>query len=154
MAKLLSEVLFAKVGALAGSAGMDAGDLAVLVLERVMHGPKPLVVKRESPRLSTGGALATYLKSHAPYGEAARIARECAVTPVVVSKWAGGVKPVPARRCMQLERITLGFVRCEDQRRDLPWHRVPDPEWPWHEAGRPWCDEPARPAHTPSPATA
>ena len=65
--------------------------------------------------------LSQYLQT-AGRGEAARIARELGVKPVVVSRWQSGVKPVPMERCAPLERLTDLKVR--------RWHLRPDD---WHE---------------------
>ena len=39
----------------------------------------------------------------------------------LVSQWRTGVRQVPAERCIAIEQITGGAVRCEDLRPDLPW---------------------------------
>lgn len=57
----------------------------------------------------------------------------------VVSNWRARGN-VSAEGCADIERATAGAVVCEELRPDLPWHRVADAEWPWHQAGRPLID--------------
>lgn len=68
--------------------------------------------------------LSQYLQS-AGRGEAARLARELGVKPVVVSRWQSGAKPVPTDRCAPLERLTELKVR-RWHLRPLDWHEI----WP------------------------
>lgn len=63
--------------------------------------------------------LKTYVD--AERGNAARLACELSVSPVMVSQWASGTKAVPAERCPVIERATSGAVRCEELRPDVPW---------------------------------
>lgn len=39
-----------------------------------------------------------------------------------------------------LEWATQGQCTCEELNPNLPWARIPDPEWPWHPGGRPVVD--------------
>lgn len=55
-----------------------------------------------------------------PRGEAARIARELGVHPVMVSQWAAG-KEIPVARCAPLERAISGPVKRWDMR-PHDWH--------------------------------
>jgi len=61
-------------------------------------------------------SLSTYLSSQR--GRAIALARQLGVHPVVVSAWRRGIKPVPAARCLAIERATNGAVT----RRDLRPH--------------------------------
>lgn len=54
--------------------------------------------------------------------------------------WFNTDRPVPEERCPSIERATNGQVSCEELRRDVAWHRVPDKAWPWHRRGRPTID--------------
>jgi DNA-binding transcriptional regulator YdaS (Cro superfamily) len=68
--------------------------------------------------------LRTYL-TNAERGAAATLARQIGVSPVMVSQWAGGVKPTPTERCADIEKATEGAVKRWDLRPD-DWHRI----WP------------------------
>ncbi|OQS36662.1 hypothetical protein B0T40_09715 [Chromobacterium haemolyticum] len=46
------------------------------------------------------------------------VARRFELTPWAVSKWRSRV---PADRCIELEKLTQGKVRCEDLRPDIDW---------------------------------
>ena len=50
-----------------------------------------------------------------------------------------GWTTIPADRCPDIERGTLGLWPCEKLRPDVRWARVPDPTWP-HPDGRPCID--------------
>lgn len=52
------------------------------------------------------------------------LAAHLEVTPAAVSQWCSGERRVPAERCLQIERATLGRVRCEELRPDIDWSRV------------------------------
>ncbi len=54
-------------------------------------------------------------------GDGSRLARKLGVSPVLVSQWRNGVRPVPADRCPDIERATNGVVMCEDLRPDVDW---------------------------------
>ena len=56
-----------------------------------------------------------------PRGEAARLARVLGVPFALMSQWRGGQRPVPARRCPDIEAATNGAVRCEELRPDVRW---------------------------------
>jgi DNA-binding transcriptional regulator YdaS (Cro superfamily) len=62
--------------------------------------------------------LLTYLS--AP-GRGSSLARDLAISPVLISQWRNGIRPVPAERCPAIERATGGAVRCEDLRPDVDW---------------------------------
>jgi len=69
--------------------------------------------------------LRTYL-STAPRGTAAAIARAVNVSPVMVTQWASGEKPVPVARCLGIERATEGRVTRKDLRPTDYWEHWPD----------------------------
>lgn len=47
---------------------------------------------------------------------------------------------IPATRCPALEEASKGVYTCEVLSNAVRWHRVPDPDWPWHPEGRPLID--------------
>lgn len=47
------------------------------------------------------------------------MARQIGVSPVLISQWKLGVRPIPAVRCIDIERATNGVVTCEELRPDL-----------------------------------
>jgi len=51
-------------------------------------------------------------------GVAASIARAVGVSPVMVTQWAGGVKPIPVERVRSIEAATGFEVRPWDMRAD------------------------------------
>jgi hypothetical protein len=53
-------------------------------------------------------------------------------------------RAIPEAKCALIEMHTDGMSTCEENRPDLSWARIPDPNWP-HPAGRPVLDL-ARPA--------
>ena len=54
-------------------------------------------------------------------GRSAALAAAVGVHPVMVSQWAGGVKPNPLERCAAIEAATAGAVTRRDLRPD-DWH--------------------------------
>lgn len=55
-------------------------------------------------------------------GRAAALARDIGVTPVTIHQWAYRPdKQVPAERCPEIEKATLGAVTCEELRPDVDW---------------------------------
>jgi DNA-binding transcriptional regulator YdaS (Cro superfamily) len=54
-------------------------------------------------------------------GGQAALARILAVKPPTVNQWIKGDRPVPADRCVDIEKATAGAVRCEDLRPDVDW---------------------------------
>ena len=54
-------------------------------------------------------------------GRAASLGRAIGVTPVLVSQWANGRRPIPAERCPAIEKATSGEVTCEELRPDVDW---------------------------------
>ena len=65
--------------------------------------------------------LKTYLDNGSNRGAAIAIARTLGISPVTVSQWKTGIRPIPAERCPTIERATGGLVRCEDLRPDVDW---------------------------------
>ncbi|MCW5600431.1 helix-turn-helix domain-containing protein [Nitrosomonas sp.] len=54
-------------------------------------------------------------------GGQAKMARILGVKPPTVNQWVHLVKPIPAERCPEIEKATLGAVRCEELRPDVDW---------------------------------
>ena len=67
--------------------------------------------------------LKTYVDQQ--YGLASELARALDVTPVLISQWANGVRPIPVERCTAIERATKRVVTRQDLRHD-DWHLI----WP------------------------
>jgi DNA-binding transcriptional regulator YdaS (Cro superfamily) len=58
-------------------------------------------------------------------GSSVALAIKIGVTPVIISQWKTGVRPVPIRRCLAIERTTNGAVTRRDLRPD-DWESI----WP------------------------
>ena len=56
---------------------------------------------------------------------AASLARKLGISPVLVSQWRNGIRPIPIERCPDIERATEGAVTRRDLRPD-DWQRI----WP------------------------
>lgn len=54
-------------------------------------------------------------------GGQASLAELIGVSPSVVNQWIMGRRPIPAERCIGIEKVTGGYVRCEDLRPDVGW---------------------------------
>ncbi|HDL7428374.1 TPA: helix-turn-helix domain-containing protein [Yersinia enterocolitica] len=54
-------------------------------------------------------------------GNATRLSRDLNVDQSLISLWANGVRPIPADRCPEIEKITQGAVTCEELRPDVDW---------------------------------
>lgn len=54
-------------------------------------------------------------------GSQRRLAELLGVTPATINQWVSGRRPVPSERCIDIERATVGAVRCEDIRPDIDW---------------------------------
>lgn len=70
-------------------------------------------------------------------GGLSALARAIKVTPPTVHQWVSGRRPIPVRRCLDIERATSGNVRCEDLRPDVDWSVLrgapaPIPQEPEH----------------------
>jgi DNA-binding transcriptional regulator YdaS (Cro superfamily) len=77
-----------------------------------------------------------------PRGVSLRLARTLGVTPVLVSQWATGARPVPEDRAPAIEFHTNFQVPVETLCPDTRWHRVWDPAWPH---GKPLIDKTPKP---------
>lgn len=58
-------------------------------------------------------------------GRANTLAKAIEVSPVMISLWKTGSRPIPIERCPDIERATKGEVTRRDLRPD-DWHRI----WP------------------------
>lgn len=52
-------------------------------------------------------------------GDQAKLARKLKVAPVLVHQWAKEKRPVPAERCLSIEKATNGAVTRYDLRPDV-----------------------------------
>lgn len=77
-------------------------------------------------------------------GGPAAVARLVNCKPPSVIGWRR--RSIPADRCPALEQASQGRYTCEALRPDVAWHRVADPDWPWHPQGRPLIDVTRQPA--------
>lgn len=64
----------------------------------------------------------TYLSSTET---AASLARKLGISPVLISQWKTGARPIPLERCPDVERVTEGALTRRDLRPN-DWHRI----WP------------------------
>ena len=65
--------------------------------------------------------LKTYIEKTGERGTNLVLASAIGVSPVIISQWKTGARPVPAERCPSIEKATDGAVRCEDLRPDVDW---------------------------------
>jgi DNA-binding transcriptional regulator YdaS (Cro superfamily) len=56
-----------------------------------------------------------------PKGAGAALAKVLKCSPVLISQWANGVRPVPSDRCIEIEKASDGAVTCEELRPDVDW---------------------------------
>ncbi len=63
--------------------------------------------------------LKSYISQHR--GLAVKLAKSLQINPVMISLWASGKKKTPMVRCVEIEQLTLGNVRCEELRPDIDW---------------------------------
>lgn len=75
------------------------------------------------------------MKSVKDLGGPSAVARALGLSSPTVCGWS----KIPEWHCPALEREHEGRVTVEEMRPDVPWLRVPDPDWP-HKAGRPVVD--------------
>ncbi|KAB8312269.1 helix-turn-helix domain-containing protein [Erwinia endophytica] len=54
-------------------------------------------------------------------GSQAALARCLGLSPPTVNQWVSGKRPIPAERCLDIEKATLGAVTCEELRPDVDW---------------------------------
>lgn len=80
-------------------------------------------------------------------GSQGSLAAALFVSQPTVSEWLRGVRPVPAEKAAEMERLYWPAVAADR----LPgrWARLPDPAWP-HPAGRPCIDVAAPELITPA----
>jgi len=76
----------------------------------------------EADRYRNGMNLRTYIDQKR--GQASLLGRLMNVSPVLISQWANGHRPIPAERCPEIERATGGAVICEDLRPDVDWQVI------------------------------
>lgn len=70
----------------------------------------------------SGMDINTYLNT---VESAASLSRKLGISPVLISQWKSGTRPVPIERCPDIERATEGAVSRRDLRPD-DWERI----WP------------------------
>lgn len=58
-------------------------------------------------------------------GSAKKLAVEIGISPVLISQWRTGCRPIPVERCAAIEQATNGAVTRRDLRPD-DWHLI----WP------------------------
>lgn len=92
--------------------------------------------------------LQTYTKER---GAAAQLARDLEVSPVLISQWANGARPVPEDRAPAIEAATDFCVTVEELCPGSRWVRVADPEWP---RGKPLLDKTPQLTDIPHPQAA
>jgi len=68
--------------------------------------------------------LNSYLKRN--HGNASRLAATLGLSPVLISQWAVGGRPVPITRCPAIERATNGLVTRRDLRPNDWWAIWPE----------------------------
>ena len=54
-------------------------------------------------------------------GSQAALAVELGVSYQAVNGWVRGSRSIPPKRCIEIERLTSGRVRCETMRPDIDW---------------------------------
>lgn len=54
-------------------------------------------------------------------GGLGRMATALNVTTAAIGQWRDCIRQVPAERCVQIEALTQGAVRCEQLRPDVNW---------------------------------
>lgn len=65
--------------------------------------------------------MAMQLKDYLQTNTQVALARSLGVTPGAVNQWVAGTTTIPVERCIQIEKATLGQVKCEDLRPDVDW---------------------------------
>lgn len=55
------------------------------------------------------------------FGGQASVARNLGVSPPTINQWVSGIRPIPAERCLEIEKLTGGAVICEELRPDIDW---------------------------------
>ena len=64
-------------------------------------------------------------KAYGYVGGATALANALGVSPSMVTNWAKKRRPVPVKRCVEIEKLTNGMVSRKDLRPD-DWHEI----WP------------------------
>jgi len=59
------------------------------------------------------------LRACAAVGGVGRMAALLGISAPSVSQWVSGIRPVPARRCRQIQEVTEGVVTVHDLRPDI-----------------------------------
>jgi DNA-binding transcriptional regulator YdaS (Cro superfamily) len=54
-------------------------------------------------------------------GGTVRLANYLGIKPPVVSAWLSGRQPIPAHRCIAIEKFYAGEVTCEELRPEIDW---------------------------------
>ena len=67
-------------------------------------------------------------------GSQAILAKMLGVHASLPSQWVNGHRPIPAERCIEIERATNGAVRCEDLRPDVDWAYLRGTDCPMQKA--------------------
>ncbi|WP_292992547.1 helix-turn-helix domain-containing protein [Nitrosomonas sp.] len=49
------------------------------------------------------------------------LARLLQVSCPTVNQWIHGIRPIPAKRCPEIEKLVNGKVKCEQLRADIDW---------------------------------
>lgn len=84
--------------------------------------------------------LSDYINADPGRGRQAALCKLIGAHPPDMSRWISGGRLIPKSKCALIELHTKGESRCEENRADLAWVRIPDPNWP-HPDGRPVVDE-------------
>lgn len=82
--------------------------------------------------------LIAYL-NNLPRAEQDDLAARCGTTVGYLRKARSAGQRLGDSICAAFERETRGQLRCEDLSASH-WVRTPDPDWPWHPAGKPLID--------------
>ena len=57
-------------------------------------------------------------------GAVNQLARDLKVSQPVISNWKNKKAPIPLERCLSIEKLTNGVVRCEELRPDIDWAAI------------------------------
>lgn len=92
--------------------------------------------------------LSDYIKADTERGRQSALCKQIGAHAPDMSRWISGDRPIPEGKCVLIELHTGGESPCEENRPDVVWSRIPDPNWP-HADGRPVIDV-ARPVENQS----
>lgn len=84
--------------------------------------------------MNTNQSACAIAKACGVLGSQLALATRIAAAPAQVSQWVSGVRPVPPRHCLAIERATAGQVTRADLRPDDFWLIWPDLPAPSKEA--------------------